>query len=85
MVLCVICFPLVDQPRLDKSAEEPFSHHGGLRLQGRQQFREFIYGQVFFGTTYRSLIWIARSADPIQMPTPVAALIQLSGLALMYW
>jgi len=37
---------LVDQPRLDELAEEPLPRDGGLRLQGRQELREVVHGEV---------------------------------------
>jgi hypothetical protein len=42
----LVCLPLVYQPRLDKSPEDQFSRHGRLRLQGHQEFREPVHGEI---------------------------------------
>jgi hypothetical protein len=45
MLLRVVCFPLLHQPRLDESVEEPLTRPGGLSPQGRQEFREVVRGE----------------------------------------
>ncbi|MBP1777489.1 MAG: hypothetical protein H6Q86_3499 [candidate division NC10 bacterium] len=42
----LVGLPLADQPRLDKSAEEPFPHYGRLHLQARQEFGKLVHGEV---------------------------------------
>jgi hypothetical protein len=46
VVLGLVRFPLVYQPRLGESAEEPFPHLGGLRLHRRQEFREVVHREL---------------------------------------
>ena len=45
-LLRVVGFPLVHQPRLDESAQEPLPRCGRLRLQGCQKVREVIHGEI---------------------------------------
>jgi len=45
-MISLVSFPLVDEPRLDKSAEESLPYRRRSRLQSRQEFREFVHREV---------------------------------------
>ena len=45
-LLGVVCLPLVHQPRVDQSAQEPFPHRRRLSLQCRQKFRQVVHGEI---------------------------------------
>ena len=39
-------FPLLAQPRLDESAQEPFPCLRRLRVQGRQEVHQLVHGEI---------------------------------------
>jgi hypothetical protein len=46
LVIRLVGFALLDQPRLHKSPEEPLPHLYRVRVQGRQDLREVVHGQI---------------------------------------
>jgi len=46
LLIRLVGFSLVDQPRLDESAQETLPHLYRVRVQGRQDLREVVHGQI---------------------------------------